>query len=44
MYQVIRDRIAKLSSRCKSERGGTKTVGAPQYVMTVTNYPDPNEV
>jgi hypothetical protein len=42
MHPVIRDRQAKIVDHCKRERGGTKTVGAPEYKLTVTNYPDPN--
>jgi hypothetical protein len=42
-YPVIRDRVAKISHSCKSERGGTKTVGAPEYKLVVKNQPDPNE-
>jgi hypothetical protein len=42
MHPVIRDRQAKIVDHCKRERGGTKTVGATEYKLTVTNYPDPN--
>lgn len=28
-----------LSHNCKAERGGTKTAGAPEYVLVVKNAP-----
>lgn len=30
-----------MEGECKSARGGTKTVGVPEYVMTVTNPEEP---
>jgi hypothetical protein len=38
-YPVIRDR--HLVSKGARERGGTKTVGVPEYVLTVENIPEP---
>jgi hypothetical protein len=34
-HPIVRERA--LTSRCERTRGGTKTVGIPQYVMTVVN-------
>ena len=39
-HPVIREQEA---NSCKSARGGTKTIGAPGYQMTVTDYTDPNQ-
>lgn len=43
LHPVHHDRVDKITSEAKSERGGTSTIGVPEYKMTVTNFPDPNE-
>lgn len=37
---VIRDTEHLVSHGCKSPQGGTRTVGVPEYELTVTNLPD----
>ncbi len=39
---VIRDEDSVMSHTCTSPQGGDKTAGVPQYVLEVTNLPDPN--
>lgn len=34
---VLRDEDHVISHECKAEKGGTKTVGAPDYVLVVQN-------
>lgn len=42
-HPVIRDRERIISTRCERPRGGTKTVGIPQYKMVVTNLTEQPE-
>lgn len=37
---VIRDEEHVMSHQCHSPQGGTRTVGAPEYVLSVENVPD----
>lgn len=39
LHPVIRDR--HITTKGKRERGGTKTVGIPEYVLTIKNVPEP---
>jgi hypothetical protein len=39
---LIQDPDEELVHKCEAPQGGTKTVGIPQYVLTVENQPDPN--
>lgn len=39
---VIHDADHALVHDCRRERGGTKTIGIPQFVPVVENLPDPN--
>lgn len=41
---VLRDEDHVITHTCKTPVGGAKTVGVPEYHLTVTNLPDPNDL